>query len=220
MLSIESVRFDTSGWNLAEQSATIFRWSCDRPQILSLQYFAMPPNIPCDLNDLKTLRDFYRVGITEAGGGIVSIDVVTLKSIRTIKSIFKVPNQPAGSIYVGSLTIPFAHASLVIKIQSNESGIAGQRETAVKDYLVLENLIQQDPVTKELIGFSQDPYDPTIKGVFLRNQGDDLLYDEHFPDHPLSQTRATLKNVEDTIEFDHDVMVEPSFLSGAFPTSI
>jgi hypothetical protein len=219
MLSIESVRFDTSGWSLAEQSPTTFRWSCDRPQVLSLQYFAMPPNIPCDLSDLKTLRDFYRVGITEAGGGIVSIDIVALKSIRAIKSIFKAPNQPTGSVYIGSLTIPFAHASLVIKIQSAESGITGQRETAVKEYLVLENLIQQDPATKELIGFSQDPYDPTFKGPFLRNQADDLLYDEHFPDHPLSQTRATLKKVEDTIEFDHDVMIEPAFLSGAFPTS-
>jgi len=180
----------------------------------------MPPNIPCDLSDLKTLRDFYRVGITEVGGGIVSIDVVPLKSIRAIKSIFKVPNQPAGSVYIGSLTIPFAHASLVIKIQSAESGIAGQRETAVREYLVLEHLIQQDPVTQELIGFSQDPYDPAFKGAFLRNQADDLLYDEFFPDHPLSQTRATLNTVEDTIEFDHDVMIEPSFLSGAFPRSI
>lgn len=219
-MSIESVRFDTSGWTLTEQSATAFRWSCDRPQVLSLQYFAMPPNIPCDLSDLKTLRDFYRVGITEVGGGIVSIDVVPLKSIRAIKSIFKVPNQPAGSVYIGSLTIPFAHASLVIKIQSAESGIAGQRETAVREYLVLEHLIQQDPVTQELIGFSQDPYDPAFKGAFLRNQADDLLYDEFFPDHPLSQTRATLNTVEDTIEFDHDVMIEPSFLSGAFPRSI
>jgi len=100
---------------------------------------------------------------------------------------------------LGSLTIPFKKCSYVVKIQAVEVGTTGLR-----DSLVSNQLLTEGKITLGGAGFENwfvDPYDPSFKKGTLMNASEELAYDAMFPEHPLSQARNLLTQIESQIVF-------------------
>ncbi|MBN8660749.1 MAG: hypothetical protein J0M35_10320 [Candidatus Obscuribacter phosphatis] len=212
-LSIDAVRFDTTGLTGVESAPNTKRWTSGRALEVSLRCIEVPPDIPCSLSNKEGIRDYFRRCAIQGGGGLVEADVIKIGQVPCAKTIVKVPQQPSGTAYVGSITIPLAQGSYVIRVQSVETGITGMRESAI-----LHNLTASGKVTISeggvLQNWERDPYDPKIKGddLVLRNQSEDERYDKLFPTHPLTRVRVALKAILRTIKLDKSVLMAPPFL--------
>jgi hypothetical protein len=214
---IGSIKFDTTGWTLDQESSDVTKWSNDKNQYLSLHFFEESPDIPCRLDNLDGLRSAYRNGLTHSGGALISVDRVQAGGMDCIKLLFKTKKPDHGMVYVGSLTFPFADFSYVVKVQCAESGVTGMRDAIVMDQLMAVGVVSLDPQTKVVAGWSSDPYDPEFRADFLRNQSDDEAYDAQFPEHPLSEVRGSLARIIDSIAADDAVLKSSKFESAQSP---
>ncbi|MBD2179644.1 hypothetical protein [Aerosakkonema funiforme] len=201
MPSINSVSFDTSKWEAIEQLDDRIIWKNDTADRLSLHFFPIPPDLPAPITNLTKLRNFYRQNVIQAGGGIISIDIVSVKNVSAIKTIFKFPMKSTGMRYIGSLTFPFANFSYVIKIDCPESGMTGVRDSLVHA-LVIKDFDPKDPFK----GWFEDPYDKTRQDAVMWSKSDDEKYDSQFPDHPLSRARKYLTEIPTNLEFTNEVL--------------
>ncbi|MBZ0189363.1 MAG: hypothetical protein K8F91_24170, partial [Candidatus Obscuribacterales bacterium] len=127
-VTLDSIGFNTEGWKKLDSTNARVDWQIDNSQILSKEYFAVPPEIPHNLDKLKEIREMYRAAVTSSGGGLVSVDVIKIHTLPVIKTIFKFPQKPSGMAYVGSLTLPLENFSFVIKVQAKEAGATGMRD--------------------------------------------------------------------------------------------
>lgn len=211
MISIRSISFDTSDWIQLESSETCITWHNDRREVLFLHYFPIRPDIPCSLNDLVTLRDSYRRGVTQSGGALVSVNVVRVQGLLGTRTIFKFPQQPAGIAYVASLTFPFRDFSFVIKLQCPENGPTGTREAMVFEQLLKAGEVSISPETGNPVGWSRDPYEPNLVSGTQMTLAEEIKYDEHFPEHPLSRARGFLTRVANSITFSPEVLNSAAF---------
>ena len=66
------------------------------------------------------------------------------------------------------------------------------REAVVLDQMVAAGRITFQEKDERILGWTQDPYDPTLDAPLLRNLAEDEQYDAQFPDHPLSRLRSIL----------------------------
>jgi hypothetical protein len=218
MLSINSVRVDTQGWKLVYQSPESMAWENERSEYLAIDYFSIPPDIPCALDEIDVLRHVYRNGLASVGAGLISTDVETTKigqrAVSFIKVVTKTPMQPSGMSYLGSLTFPFAEFSYVIKIDCAEVGVTGLRDSIIAGKFRTSGELQIDPDSGAMLGWFQDPYEPTFKGPILKNQSEDEKYDKDFPDHPLSRVRAGLLHLLKTLQMDDAVLKSKPFGMG------
>lgn len=183
-------------FGLAQEEDNNFhqQWiSDDESIILSTNYFDIPPDL-ATLNDIKTVRDNYRDLLAEIGGGLVAVDYINLKGYPAVRSIFKLPKQNGGVIYIGSITLPFAEHSYVIKVQAAEAGITGIRDSSVSMQLLNSGEIEVGD--NGFVGWVADPYEPSFVHGLLRNISDDEEYDAQFPNHPLSIVRNMLRQIE------------------------
>lgn len=193
-IGIHLVQIPNFGLQQEEDNAFHQQWiSEDESLILSVNYFDIPPDL-ATLNNIKTVRDTYRDLLTEAEGGLIQVDYINLKSYPAVKSIFKLPQQPKGVVYVGSITIPFAEHSYVIKVQAAEAGITGMRDSAISMKLV--NSGEVEIGENGFIGWFADPYEPSATAGLLMNKSEDEKYDAQFPNHPLSLVRHMLRQIE------------------------
>ena len=87
----------------------------------------------------------------------------------------------------------------MIKIHAPEIGDTGLRDTAIVVKLMQEGKINVGKNGVE--GWMQDPYDVNFKNNCLRNQSDDAIYDDSFPEHPLTQSRKLIAKIQEAIEF-------------------
>ncbi|HEX8702340.1 MAG TPA: hypothetical protein VF815_26135, partial [Myxococcaceae bacterium] len=170
-----------------------------------------PPDLPVRLEALPELRAFYRKRTVEAGGGIVEVDVVSLAGLRGVRAICKFPQQPEGMSYNGSLVLPFARFSYVLKVQCPEEGI-----TALRDTLILSTLMPQDRDPQRWVEeeWAQDPYDASDRSRIRRNLSEDEQYDAEFPDHPLSRTRRHLAALLRSLDAEPSLREAPPFMGG------
>ena len=194
--AIHSLAFDAPGWQVQETNPKKQVWEHPgHPAILSLHFFDEPPDIPVRLEDQPALREHYRSVIGSQHGGLVEVAVGVLANTRVpvVKTIFKIPRQPRGMGYIGSLTLPFKHFSYVFKIQAEEAGMTGVREAVIADKLIREGKIS--PGENTILGWSADPYDRGWKKGTLMNLAEREEYDPLFPEHPLTIVREGLKAV-------------------------
>jgi hypothetical protein len=91
--------------------------------------FTCWPDIPVPLTALAELRDFWRRDVKKSGLGMVSVDILPIHGVPTIRTVFKVPERPHGRIiaYLGALTLPFADFSYVVKVECRERFETGLR---------------------------------------------------------------------------------------------
>ncbi len=187
------------GWKKEKEGNQVVLWINPEQTIaLSLSWFKKEPVIP-SIKDIQVLRDYYRKGISASGGGLIEVEIVELNSLPAVKTIFKVPRESAGTLYIASLTVPFQNASCVIKIEAPEQEPYGSREVGIK---------ANDPVFENI---TCDPYDPGFNEGALMTKSEEAVYDIAFPDHALSMTRSILKQIEKETVFNPKILKQKPF---------
>ena len=189
-------------FNLLERNSneSIKEWiNKEESLLLSVNFFDLNPDIPTT-KDIDYLRQFYRDLIVQNNGGIIEVNIVTVCEIQSVKAILKIPQQPSGMIYLGTIIIPFKKFSYVVKIQANEFGTTGMRDSIVANKLMTEGLIEVGDEGYE--GWFEDPYDSEYKKGTLMNKSELEKYDREFENHPLSILRQMFREIESRIELD------------------
>lgn len=171
--------------------------------VLSLEYFTQPPELPSKLTNINQVRFIYRSIANTSGAGLISADVVSVNKIDCIETIFKMLQPSRGMVYVGSLTIPFADFSYVVKVQAIEVG-SSKREAVVLARL-LGTSVKFNHETSTVEGWEQDPYLPDEEFPLMPNRAEAVEYDDEFPEHSLSKVRRALHLVKATIQFDEEI---------------
>lgn len=209
--TLNSLSIPNFDWELVKHDNHIKQWINPTQTIgLSINFFDQKPDLPT-AKGVSVLRRFYRDQIVTQNGGLIEVDFVELKKHQAIRTIFKVPQDPTGMTYLAGLTIPFKKCSYVIKIQAVEVGTTGMRETLITDQLFKEGKITLGENGFE--GWFSDPYDPSFDQGIQMNFSEDSTYDSMFPDHPLSQARMLLAQIESEIVFAEDLLKLRTFLS-------
>jgi hypothetical protein len=119
-----------------------------------------------------------------AGAKIVESELVTLAGVRALRTIIKSRQSPSGMTYVGSVTIPLANCSYVLKLQCEEHGTTGLRESFLLDKKLREGGTVEAAV--EEIGRSADAPE----------------HDALFPEHPLARARKHLGFIASALHVD------------------
>lgn len=208
MATLADISLNHPAWTQESADASLAVWRHDQGDALGVYFYDLPPDIGASLDDVDGLRAFYRGAVTQGGGGLVEVDVVPVGSVPAVRTIFKLPQEPSGMTYLGSLTIPFESFSFVVKSQCREHGMTGMRDATVFAAMNLP----LDSRAGQAVGWAQDPYDPSFKGSVLRNRADDEEWDEKFPQHPLSRCRRNLRTLGETITLADSVVAAAPFL--------
>jgi hypothetical protein len=210
MRSLDSVTFDTTEFEPREGRDGVRVWHTPAGDGLGLFYFPTPPDIPAGIDSIAEIRAFYRRIALEAGSAIIEVNRLALDGCPAIRTINKVPQQPSGMTYIGSLTLPFRDFSYVVKVQCREVGVTGIREALVADELLQAGVVTIDE-SGQVQGWMQDPSDPAAKAPLGRNRADSEEYDARFPEHPLSRLRSVLKRVQETLRVTEELKQVPPF---------
>jgi hypothetical protein len=198
---IDWVRLDERGWKLRDKNSDVKVWDNDSGDVLSLNFFNKPPDIPVSLSQVTELRNFYRKNVAEVGGGVLKIETIEIKGLSAVECLFKMPMQPSGMLYLASFTIPFRDKSYVVKLQCPEKGITGARDSAV--FALHTNFDDDDDENFDPFkGWMKDPYDESVTEGVLMNLSEDEQYDVKFPNHPLTRARKYMSQIKETISFD------------------
>lgn len=216
MRSLDSLAFDASDYTLAPdpaqpEVAEPRVWHTPFGDGLGLFYFALPPDLEADLSSLPAVRAASRASSIRAGVGVISIDTCSVAGCGALRKIVKIPQRPSGMTYVGSLTLPFRDFSYVLKVQCEEYGVTGVRDTTIGQELMLAGQITPDAAAGVLVGWAADPYDPSLRDGVLRNRSESEEYDARFPEHPLSRCRAVLQHLERTLRVADEVRFAPAW---------
>lgn len=212
-MHIEHFQFP-SQWKLQNETESVAVFLNDSGDQLSLNYFSSIPDIGANIEDENAIRCFYRTTAEANSVALVEADVVKLDGLRAVRTVLKVRLVPRGFAFLGSFTIPFAQCSFVLKFQSLERGTTGAREAAV---MVIEGArFSVDEESGKILGWAQDPYDPSYQGSFMRNFADDSRFDKAFPEHPLSKVRRYLEELSYTVCISDSVkQLSPFVYAGA-----
>lgn len=197
---LNSITIPDFGWSLTKEEEGMKQWMPpEQTMALSLHYFKVKPDLPT-IQDMAALRNFYRRSLRGAQGGLIQVDKIDLKGFTAIKTIFKFPQQPSGTTYLGSLTLPFERCSFVIKFQAPEIEASGSREAVVSAKMLKAKTIQLGPNGME--GWMLDPYDPKRSVGTLMNRSEAPEYDADFPSHPLTHVRNVMAKIESDVLLD------------------
>lgn len=202
-VDIESVSIPNFGWNKINEDRSVIKWvNPEEDTIISLNFFNMAPDLPT-VKSLNDIKKFYRNSISAAGGGIIEIDIFSIHDIPSVKTIFKIPQKENGMIYIASITIPFEDCSFVVKIQSNEIGMAGIRES-----IILERLLKNGEVSmgeENIENWFTDPYSPSFKEGTPMNLSEHEKYDPEFPKHSLTIARTLIDKMVKETSFNPEI---------------
>lgn len=202
--SINSIVIPDLGWEEVAKTKNIIQWINPEKTIsISLNYFDKAPDLP-SLKDIKVIRSFYRGQIIEQNGGLIQVDFSeSEKQYSVIKTIFKIPQQPSGIVYLASLTLPFKDCSYVIKIQAPEIEMIGSRDSIIADKLMQEGKINNNEYSYE--NLTSDPYLKSFKKGTLMTKSEESIYDSDFENHPLTLARKLMTEIEQRIELKSEI---------------
>jgi len=208
-ISISSVSIPDFGWTKTKEDKSIIQWINPEQTIaISINFFELPPDVPT-MRNVEVLRSFYRQAIADVNGGLIEVELSKKYKLSFIKTIFKLPQEHSGITYIASLTVPFKNYSFVFKVQAAEIGLTGMRDALIADKLIREKVISLDEN-----GYSNwfaDPYDKHFKGGLLMNKSEQIIYDNDFPDHPLTQARLLLNQIENGWQWNSELEGIPAF---------
>jgi hypothetical protein len=218
MQSLNSIEFDTSGFDFEGEHGGALIWYTPEGEGIGLFHFSIPPDIQVDLGSIDRVRGYYRTAAMSHGAAIVEVDILQLAGCQIVRQVGKVPQQPTGMTYMGSITLPFRDFSYVVKVQCMETGTTGVRDSTVLAEKMSAGEVTFDEETMKLRGWMHDPYDRTISyplspdgSTCSYNSSDSAQYDEYFPAHPLSRLRRILARIQTTLTVDRDVCNAPKF---------
>jgi hypothetical protein len=201
--SINSISFPNFGWRIETRTKAVKYWiNPEETMALTVNFFNLKPDLPT-IKNIHNLREFYRLQIAEANGGLIQVDLLKISGHNVIQTIFKIPQEPSGMLYLASLTIPFKECSYVIKIQAPEI-----ENTGIRDAFVADQLMKSGEITAGENGFENwmaDPYNPKFTGGTPMNKSEHTEYDKDFLDHPLSKARKMIAEIVAKIEFKPEI---------------
>jgi hypothetical protein len=184
--SFDSVSFDAGKYRYQGEAGDHRVWHTQDGDGLGLFYFRKRPDLPANAKTSAELEESYRAKIPDAESKIIEFQLPTVAEIKCIWMILKIPQKPHGMTYLGSLTIPFTEFSFVIKMQCEERGITGMRETALFIQCQKEGTVTLGP-------------DGKLEGDW---NPDNERYDSKFPDHPLSRLRREFAQIKATLRIE------------------
>lgn len=199
MNPLDTIAFTTPWLQTAGDRDGVRFWYTPDGDVVGLHYFAIAPDLPADLDSLADLRLTLSQHVSASGAAVVETEVTMVDGCRAVRQCVKVPQQPFGMTYLGSITLPFRDFSFVLKIQCEERGITGMRECVLLHEKLESGAVHLDPDSGEMVGWMKDPYDIARTAGLARSLADDDEYDQRFPDHPLSRARRFLSAAQGNI---------------------
>jgi stress response protein SCP2 len=181
--------FDLGGMTQIEQNA----WHDPHGDVAVVIPFDLVPDLPAPLTD--PVRLFRELAIKDArsGAGLVDADVITVDGLPALRQIVKIkhPHQQSGLVFMGTVLIPRATCSVVLKVQCPEQGTTGIREASVMARVGFEAAFPASPFAPDV--------DLRALGGLPTNVADRSEYDAAFPEHPLSRCRRLLDRIVPTV---------------------
>ena len=198
-LGPDTISFDTFDWERQPDEDGDRVWFGDGTIfiILSEHFFALPPDLPgTDVDLLRSSYETWMADIEEGDDGrtgrLVELNVDPNGPV--VRVVVRIP-VPDRYLFVGSLTIPLAECSWVVKVQAVEGSITGLREALAADRALKEGGLHS---FQDLEGVF-DPYD---------RQWDDIA-----PGDPLTAVRHYLDRLEASLQFDSAFSTQKPFRS-------
>jgi len=168
MPSLASVTFDASAFYFQGEGDGARIWYAPTGDGLEVFYFSLKPDIDADVRSIEKVRQALRSRVTAAGAAIIEVETTTTDGCLALRQIIKVPQQPHGMIYVGSLLLPFRDFSFVIKVPCQEHGTTGIRDAIILAEARNDGRVTFEPDREEFLqGWMHDPYDPDVHGGFI-----------------------------------------------------
>jgi hypothetical protein len=211
MPSLDDVSFKTSSLEYEGIIDDARVWFSPAGDPVSLHYFPMTPDIAADPGDPHALRRFARARLTAVGGVLIALDTDAVDGVHSIRQLVKVPQEPSGMTYIGSVTVPFRDCSFVLKISGREHGTTGVRDTVVCHEMIQAGIVTLDPDAGIIRGWTQDPYDSSVRDGPFPSLSDAETYDPRFPEHPLSRVRPLLRKLSETLSLGDGLRALPRF---------
>jgi len=204
------IEFDPDDtWIFDSDNADRTAWTNQFGDIASIHEFRKVPDLVAmpDESGIDALRDMYRKVLANVGG-IVVVEPIAINSIKSLRTIIKLPQKPHGMTYISAITIPFDDRSYVLRFQCPEIGTTGARDAAVA-------IMRMDTLKTGPDGFPQgwiiDPYSRTETPGARFNLSDEEQYDAMFPDHPLSRARRYVVAPVAVLKFKADIATLKGF---------
>jgi hypothetical protein len=166
--------------------------------------------VPASPRDIDALRGFYRDIVTHDRGGLIAAESIELAGLPALRLEAKFPISPTtrGLKHLGTLTLFFADCCFVVRTESVETKLIGIRESSI--FTEFRRSLGAD-ASVPMNEWAKDPYDPEWGGPLLRNQSDDVRWDDQFPQHPLTKVRRTLDHVARTVSLSPALRNHPLY---------
>lgn len=201
--------FDTAALRRVQENA----WVDPAGDAVVLDYFDLVPDLPASLEDLADLRARTSARVAESGMGLVELDTVLLDGMPALRQVVKGrdPGRESGMAYIGSYTIPRDRCGAVVRVQCFEGPVTGIREASLFP-LFLDR--HQGDVQEAMAAWARHPYTGGVTGGTPRNQAEDPVWDDRFPDHPVSRARRLLGVLARSLRVDPAFRDLPPFRYG------
>lgn len=141
-------------------------------------------------------------------GCLIEANPITVGGVRSMAQLWKhpVPYQEHGLVYGVSVFLAKTTQTAIITYFMDERllGTTGMRESVVacKDPAMMQALLDDN---------RPHPYDPELRGLLAYNRSDAEVWDEQFPGHPLTRTRAWLRDLDRIVTVDPAFAARPDF---------
>ena len=135
----------------------------------------------------RAVVDGIHRSLGEDQGLIEVVNGVTAIGRRYLYSIVKTLKKPGGVQYCLRMNIEYPECAMEVMGFFDEMGTTGARDAMV--YAMLSNEGKVKVTENGLEGWSADPYDPLCTRGVCMNCSERKMFDEQFPQHPLSEMR-------------------------------
>jgi hypothetical protein len=169
-------------------------WHTPQGDGVGLFFFPIHPDLPANARSEEELCQFFSSMMAGTESKFVELHLIAVDGQPSVQSIVKSPQQPTGMTYVGSIIVPFRDFSFVLKVQCQERGMTGLRES-----VILARMLRAGDVVLDGSGLPAG-FSP-----------DDPQFDAEFPKHPLSRLRTVLRHMEKSLRLNSTVRQLPPF---------
>lgn len=197
-----AVSVDVTGWTPGQSDSSRQTWYQPGAS-LWLCYFPIPPDLPHAVGDYDALHRELERSAGQGDMAVIETDWVdVVQDVVAAQIVLKGRMAQGPATYIGSLIVPFADRSWVIRMQAVEGSPTGLRASLWLDsYLgqggdlnVLESARPGEPAGGDATGGAR------------RTPSDDLEWDDIVPGHPPSRVRAWLPTCRQNLRLDPEVL--------------
>lgn len=138
--------------------------------------------------NLQELVDTTRHTMGDAFGLVSVGEGFTTQGLEYVYRILKVKMDPHGIQYQLTMQLLHDRQGVYISGYFNEIGTTG-----IRDVMIFDMLRRKGEIKEDMENWTFDPYDSSITKGYLMNQSEYEMYDEIFPEHPLTVVRKLVK---------------------------